>query len=71
MDFIATEALTNIQLQTIEETIKQLDDLSNIPIEFHFKQPGQNEDELRRTESAPISTARSMVSYDGGQTFQP
>ena len=67
MDLIATEALSNIQLQTIQETLEKLDVLSNIPIEFDFKPAASNEDELKRTETgAPLSTARSMVSYDGG-----
>lgn len=34
MDFVATEALTNIQLQSIQETIDKLDILSNIPVDF-------------------------------------
>lgn len=71
MDFIATESLANIQLFTIEETLQKLDILSNVPIEYHFKQQASTEEELKRTESAPLSTNRSLVSYDGGQTFQP
>lgn len=37
MDFIATQSLSNIQLQTIQDTVDKLDTLSSIPIDFHFK----------------------------------
>ena len=37
LDFLATEALTNIYLFSVKETIARLDKLSEIPVEYQFK----------------------------------
>ena len=37
LDFLATEALTNIYLFSVKETISRLEKLSEIPIEYQFK----------------------------------
>ena len=37
LDFLATEALTNIYLFSVKETIYRLGTLSEIPIEYQFK----------------------------------
>jgi hypothetical protein len=34
LDFVATEALTNIYLLTVNETIAKLDELSRLPVDF-------------------------------------
>jgi dynein heavy chain len=37
LDFLATEALTNIYLFSVRETIDRLDKLTDIPVEYQFK----------------------------------
>ena len=34
IDFVATEALTNIYLLTVHETIAKLDELSHLPVDY-------------------------------------
>jgi hypothetical protein len=34
MDFVATEALTNIYLFSVQETISKLEELSQLPIDY-------------------------------------
>ena len=36
MDFIATEALTNIYLYSVRETIEKLEELSLLPVDTSF-----------------------------------
>jgi hypothetical protein len=44
MDFIATEALTNIFLSSVSETIDKLEELSLLPVDTSFnKIEGQGE----------------------------
>ena len=37
LDFLATEALTNIYLFSVSETIDRLEKLTDIPVEYQFK----------------------------------
>lgn len=53
MDFIATEALTNIYLLSVRETIDKLHDLAELPIDYSLFQ----EDEIMNSDD-PVLTAR-------------
>jgi len=52
LDFVATEALTNIYLFSVKETIKRLESLSKIPVRYEI------------TDVKPFTTPYSIQSVE-------